>query len=92
MPNIKTCDLIYIPANFILHFNNQSLSEETKMNVLKDMEAIFIVAVALSLSASAFAKPPVAAAPIITSSIQSIKVVVLGEGMSAAEKALPAAL
>ena len=62
------------------------------MNVLKNMEAIFIVAVALSLSASAFAKAPVATAPTIANSTKTIKVVITGKRLSPAEKAQMAAL
>ena len=65
------------------------------MNVLKNMETIFVVAVALSLSASAFAKAPVAraaTAPTVVNSSKMIKVVITGKRLSPAEKALLAAL
>lgn len=59
------------------------------MNVLKNMEAIFIVAVALAVSASAFAAPvkthPSAQA---TPAGKMVQVVVKAKRMSAAQKAL----
>ena len=57
------------------------------MNVLKNMEMIFVVAVALSLSASAFAKAPAAAAPTVANSTKMIKVVITGKRLTAAEMA-----
>jgi len=70
------------------------------MNALKNMEAIFVVAVALSLSAAAFAKAPTAAAPVvrtaaaptIANNTKMIKVVITGKRLSRAEKAQLAAL
>ncbi len=62
------------------------------MNILKNMEAIFIVAVALSC-ATAFAAPaPVQArAPQAASNAKMIKVVITGKRLTAAQKAqLPA--
>jgi hypothetical protein len=64
------------------------------MNVLKNMEAIFIVAVALSFSAAAIAKEPVRAAkaPTVANSSKVYKVVITGKRLSKAEKAQLAAL
>lgn len=59
------------------------------MNVLKNMEAIFIVAVALSLSASAFAAPAKVHAPAQAKAGNGkmIQVVIKGKRLSAAQKA-----
>lgn len=64
------------------------------MNILKDMEAIFLVAVALSFSAAAIAKEPVRAAkaPTVANSSKMIKVVITGKRLTKAEKAQLAAL
>jgi hypothetical protein len=64
------------------------------MNILKNMEAIFIVAVALSC-ASAYAKAPAprtAPAPAITKTNKMITVVITGKRPAAAQKAQMAAL
>jgi hypothetical protein len=73
---------------------HQLINKEQIMNVLKNMEAIFVVAVALSLSAAAFAKAPAASAtkPVIAANTKMIKVVITGKRLSAAEKAQLAAL
>ncbi|MFP5393623.1 MAG: hypothetical protein ACLGI6_19080 [Gammaproteobacteria bacterium] len=54
------------------------------MNILKNMEAIFIVALAVSLSASAFAAPRAAHAPTqqVVHADKMIKVVISGKRMS----------
>ncbi len=62
------------------------------MNVLKNMETIFVIAVALTLSANAFAKAPAATAPTIANNTKMIKVVITGKRLSPAEKAQLAAL
>lgn len=59
------------------------------MNVLKNMEAIFIVAVALAVSASAFAAPapmPAHAKPLAGNG-KMIQVVIKGKRLSAVQKA-----
>ncbi len=65
------------------------------MNILKNMEVVFIVAVAAVTCISAFAKAPAAHsahAPTIANSTKMITVVVTGKRLSAAEKAQLAAL
>ena len=64
------------------------------MNILKNMEVVFIVAVALS-AVSAFAKAPAprtATAPAITATNKMITVVVPGKRLVDAQKAQMAAL
>ena len=64
------------------------------MNILKNMEVVFIVAVALS-AVSAFAKAPAprtATAPAITATTKMITVVVPGKRPVDAQKAQMAAL
>ncbi len=62
------------------------------MNLLKNMEAIFIVAVALTFSAAALAKEPVAAKKPTVASTKMHKVVIVAKRPSKAEKAQLAAL
>lgn len=59
------------------------------MNVLKNMEAIFIVAVALAVSATAFAAPAKMHGPVQASAGNGkmIQVVIKGKRLSPAEKA-----
>lgn len=59
------------------------------MKLPKNLEAIFLVTVALSFSAAAIAAPAprAAAAPAATSNAKMIKVVIKGKRLSAAQKA-----
>ena len=63
------------------------------MNILKNMEAIFIVAVALSCATAAFAAPASVHAPAAQAARNAkvIKVIITGKRLTAAQKAqLPA--
>ena len=59
------------------------------MNVLKNMEAIFIVAVALAVSASAFAAPAKVHAPVQAKAGNGkmVQVVIKGKRLTPAQKA-----
>lgn len=94
MRNIRSFDWNYIVRRIIIHPINTSLEKEMQMNILKDMEAIFLVAVALTFSAAAIAKEPVRAAkaPTVANSSKMIKVVITGKRLTKAEKAQLAGL
>jgi hypothetical protein len=94
MRNIRSCDWIYIVRRIILRSINSSIKKENEMNLLKHLDAVVIVAVALTFSAAAIAKEPVRAAkaPTVANSSKMIKVVITGKRLSKAEKAQLAAL
>ncbi|MFP5393625.1 MAG: hypothetical protein ACLGI6_19090 [Gammaproteobacteria bacterium] len=56
------------------------------MNVLKNMESIFAVAVVVTISATAIAKPRPVHTPVVASAEKVITVVVPGKRLSTVEK------